>query len=92
MAPSFHAVFDNQSVAEKYGDRALAGSANPLQVTFFLLFSGADNTLVANVQAVCKTHEDRAGNFAFSFGRLGAMFFSQVNAELLTGYIDHEIL
>ena len=92
MAPSFHAVYGIQPVAEKYGDEALAGSASPLQMIFYLIFSGADNTPVANDQAVCKTHEDRAGNFAFSFGLPGAMFFSQVDAELLTGYIEHEIL
>jgi len=56
------------------------------------MFSGIDNTPVANNQAVCKTHEDHVSNFAFSFGLPGAMFFSQVDAELLTGYIEHEIL
>ena len=89
MAPSFHAVSGTQAVAEKYGDKALAGLASPLRVTFYLIFSDADNTPAASDQAVCKTHEDHVGDFAFSTGLPGAMFFSQVNPKLLTGYIEH---
>lgn len=92
MAPSVHAAFDNQAGVERYGDKAPAGSTGPVQVIGCLLSFGTDNTPAANNQAVCKTHEDRVGNFAFSFGLPGAMFFSQVDAELLTGYIEHKIL
>ena len=89
MTPSFHVVSGTQAGAEKYGDEALAGSAGPLQAIFYPIFSGTDNTPVANDQAVCKTHEDHVSYFAFSFGLPGAMFFSQVDAELLAGYIEH---
>ena len=92
MAPSFHAVSGIQAGVEGYDDKALAGSAGPLQATFYLTIFGTDNTPVANDQAACKTHEDHAGDFAFSTGLPGAMFFSQVDTELLTGYIEHEIL
>jgi hypothetical protein len=92
MAPSFHAISGIQAGIEGYDDKALAGSANLLRVTFYMIFSDADNTPVANDQAVCKTHEDHVGDFAFSVGLPGAMFFSQVDAELLTGYIEHVTL
>ena len=92
MTPSFHTASDHQAGVEGYGEKQPGQSADPLPMLFYRTIFDIDNTPVANDQAVCKTHEDRVSNFAFSVGLPGAMFFSQVDPQLLTGYIEHKIL